>query len=135
MSESEIAAVEQQLGIRFPASYKEAVLACHGGSPLRGTFDVPDEEIGLITTGLGMLLTFNEDDAESVVDTHRVLADRLPASVIPFAIEGGSDYIAFDYRSGNEPAVVYWSHEKEAADAITRLARNFDEFTALLRDE
>ena len=136
VSESEIAAVEQQLGIRFPASYKEAVLTCHGGSPLRGTFDVPDEEIGLITTGLGMLLTFNEDDAESVIDTHRVLADRLPVGVIPFAIEGGGDYIAFDYQQRNgEPAVVYWSHEKDAADAITPLAGSFDEFTALLRDE
>ena len=113
VSESEIAAVEQQLGIRFPASYKEAVLACHGGSPRRRKFDVPDQEIGFFTTGLGMLLTFNEDDAESVMDTHRMLADRMPAGIIPFAIEGGGDYMAFDYRTADrEPAVVYWSHEK-----------------------
>jgi cell wall assembly regulator SMI1 len=136
VSESKIAAVEQQLGIRFPASYKEVVLACHGGSPRRGNFDVPDEEIGPITTGLGMLLTFEDDDVESVIDTHRTLADRIPAGVIPFAIEGGGDYIAFDYRSeSGEPSVVYWSHEKDSADAVTQLAGSFAEFTALLRDE
>jgi hypothetical protein len=60
--------------------------------------------------------------------------DQLPEGLVPFADDGGGDYMCLDYRNKPEaPGVVYWAHERGKHDSVFPLANSFSEFLDILQ--
>lgn len=134
-SDARVSAVEAVLGVRLPEDYRECIKKYHGGTPSRSRFTFKDQKLGDMESCLGVLLSLDEDDAENLVDTWHELAPQLPRAVVPFADDGGGDFICFDYRDVRQtttPVVVYWHHERVQPEALTPLCNSFSEFMSML---
>jgi SMI1 / KNR4 family (SUKH-1) len=136
-SDIEIGEVEAELSIKFPDDYKECVRVCAGGYPKNSNFTFTDQRYGVMQGCLGAMLSFDKDDPENFLETYRELSEQLPEGLVPFADDGGGDFICFDYRTTekpNAPSVVYWHHERNAADSLTHLCDSFTAFIKMLRE-
>lgn len=134
IGEDVIGEAERRLGVRFPDSYRECVKNCHGGYPRQSDFTFQDRDIGMVTSGIAQMLTFDVDDEENIVSTRERLASQLPAGVIPITDDGSGDFVCLDFRGGGEPEVIYWHHERAEGESITRLAGDFESFMTMLRE-
>lgn len=125
-----IAAAEQALGRRLPASYVQWLLVNNG--PLLGALSVfPGHDAA------NARKTWDSIDRHYRADWQEWLEPTGSdgGSLLPFAQFGTGDYYCFDYAPGGpagdaagEPAVVLWSHETGAATAV---AADFTAFLAL----
>lgn len=131
LSEEEIRRVEEALGVRFPTDYRDCVQHCHGGKPHPNMFWFDDPDIGNMGSSLGVLLSFNPDDSENILDTYRRLSPFLPPSIIPFADDGGGDFMCFNFHQPGPSSVAYWHHGEED---VVPLSDSFSSFLDLLRD-
>ncbi len=134
---SVIHAVETALGIEFPADYKAVILRCNGGHPKPYLFSYRDPDQGVrVGTAFAALLTVDEPGSpDNILSVRNDLDSVLPPEVIPFAEDGGGDYICFDYRSkdsGEAPSIVYWAHENPPSLAVITLAESFQAFLDML---
>lgn len=128
-----VEAVQRALGVELPPDYRECIRLCHGGRPRQNAFWFDDPVVGRMGSCLGVLLSFTEEDNENIVETYRSLRPHLPIRTVPFADDGGGDFMCFRYSEGIAyPTVVYWPHGE--ADVIT-LADSFSEFIDMLNDE
>lgn len=134
LSDERIHEVENTLGIQFPLDYRDCVRECHGGIPSKRNFSVAANNLEFGSC-LAVLLSFSDDDSENILQTHENLSDQLPRSLIPFAEDGGGDYMCFDYRNlgaAGAPAVVFWHRTGLPDNEITQIAPNFTAFIELL---
>lgn len=63
------------------------------------------------------------------------LQPGMQEGLVPFAENGGGDYLCFDYRgapSNRDPAVGIWLHEFTDYNPFVRLADDFDHFLSIL---
>jgi len=130
--------IELELGVQFPADYLEIASQCDGGRPAQNAFTVQDPELGPVGTSLEALLSLDLRSSSNLLTVYSWLKDQLPAYIIPFGEDGGSDYVCFDYRSkvykkGITPKVVYWAHEIESQESIIPLSENFAQFLQMLQ--
>jgi hypothetical protein len=116
----------------FPDDYKECARLCHGGRPKRNAFTFEDPEIGRMESCVGVLLSFSEDDPESIFATHERMHSFLPRGAVPIADDGGGDFICLDYSHGTPASIGYWHH---GADSLVRLAPSFTAFLGMLYDD
>src|SRR5262245_1692614 len=135
LSDQRVAAVETVLGVKLPEDYKTCIMTCHGGTPKPSRFTFRDQKLGDMESCLGILLTLDESDTENLVDTWRDLASQLPRAIVPFADDGGGDFICFDYRDLDQtttPSIVYWHHDRTLPESLTRLCDGFSAFISML---
>jgi cell wall assembly regulator SMI1 len=135
LSDKRIGAVEAVLGVRLPEDYTKCIKKHHGGTPKPSRFTFRDQKLGEMESCLGMLLSLDENDSENLVDTWRDLASQLPRTIVPFADDGGGDFICFDYRNLHQktaPVVVYWHHERTQPESLTGLCDSFSDFIKML---
>ncbi len=127
---------EHLLGVTFPREFRDVMQRCPGGHPVeRSDFNLLHPGMGRVESCLGALLSLDPTDESGIVHTTRDLRQvhGLPAGVIPFAHDGGGDYMCLDFRATlDHPAVVYWAHEATPEMALAPLARSFLEFLAML---
>ena len=124
--------MEQALGVTFPEDYRACVKRCHGGRPRDNNFSFVDPAIGRMESCLGVLLSFSDDDAENIVETHRRLQPFLPEGVIPIADDGGDDFVCFQHGGQDRPSVVYWHHGDRS---VVPLSESFSSFLDMLYAE
>ena len=128
--------LEHQVGVRFPPDFRQVMKLCHGGTPEeRCEFDYQHPQLGTVGSGIGAMLRLplEEEDLESIVGTIAMLDDQLPDGLIPFATDGGGDFMCLDYRhDSNQPPVVYWAHEEDKDASVFPLADSFSEFLDML---
>jgi hypothetical protein len=124
---------EQVLGIVFPDTYRLCAKQFHGGTPSRRGFAFVDS-YGPIVGCLGALLSLSQQNPENVLACSAQLRRRGLQRVIPFATDGGGDYMCFDYRDPmlTIPTIVYWNHEESPELSLTYLASCFEDFLAML---
>ena len=73
---------------------------------------------------------------EYIIDQINDPPEFFPNDLIPFAPDGGGNYICFDYRNCREdPPIVYWDHGIEENEGIFHLADSFEEFLSMLKSE
>jgi|LakMenEpi03Aug12_release.lakeMendotaPanAssembly.Ray.scaffolds.fasta_scaffold30667_3 hypothetical protein len=90
--------------------------------------------------------SYNDDP--SVISWHRVIGENeildhiqnpsefFPKGLIPFAPDGGGNYVCFDYRHCKEnPPIVFWHHGFEEGKDVFYLADSFEEFISGLKSE
>lgn len=123
---------ERQWGVFFPDDYRECARMCHGGRPRRNAFAFDDPEIGRMESCVGVLLSFSENDPESIFATCERLRSLLPVGAVPIADDGGGDFVCLDYSRGTPPSIGYWHH---GADCLIPLAPNFTAFLEMLYGE
>jgi antitoxin YobK len=117
VSESLIAAAEQQLGVQFPPQYR-AFLSVFGS----GGVDSED------FIGLGGP---EHLDIAKLVLRLRDRNNPLPARLLPIRGDGFGNYDCFDTdqpTSQGEYAIVQWNHEAGAVQECERLYDSFDDW-------
>ena len=134
---NEIKKTESAIGINFPDDFIECVKIHHGADPTPQDFDFISNFHGsLVETCLGRMLSL-KDSENTLLDSYQNLTihNTLPVKVVPFAVDGGGDYICFDYReTKTNPSVVYWEHEAYPPEkAISYLAPTFTDFLKMLK--
>jgi hypothetical protein len=137
--EGAILEVERRLGINFPASFTDCVKKYNSGCPVPNDFDfiypgMSSETLGCIAS----LLSFDLHNQENILELNLNPPEFFPKGLIAFGGDGGGDLLCFDYRNitlGQEPTVVYWSHDAFFEDeAVIPLAANFEEFLNMLHE-
>lgn len=122
-----ISNVETVFGVKFPKDYVEIIMKNDGGYPKPNRFNLNGEE-----EVFNNLLSFDEEDSSNMIDTYNDVKDRLDEKVIPFAEDPFGNLICFDYRTNNQPTIVFWEHEKKFNDNEPYLSYLCDSFTDLL---
>jgi hypothetical protein len=129
-SQREIEGAERLLGVRFPESYSE-VLALYAGAYGDAVYEFSGSGAG---GSVGCWLSLSPWDTESLWTALSSWTEHgLPRSVVPFAADGGGNYICLDYRNTGAPVVSAWFHELPGENGLTRVAPSFEAFLAILR--
>lgn len=130
-----VVAVENRLGVTLPQDFVAIAKQCHGGHPRQNRFVYENPDMGPVATCFAELLSFDLTYKDNIVETRDYLSNWLPSGIIPFAADGGGDYICFDYRrSETSPTVLYWAHEWDLADSLIPLCATFSDFLDLLEE-
>lgn len=130
---------EQNEGIKLPSHYKEIVRFRDGGILEKNTFSYEKE--GEIDEDIvGEFLCWQKETLPHyysyLPNAYRDPPEFFPQGLIPFAPDGGGNYICFDYRNCKEnPPIVFWHHEVEENEGVFHLANSFDEFINNLKSE
>ncbi|YCA42408.1 SMI1/KNR4 family protein [Bacillus sp. JZ8] len=99
--------IANKIGVVFPEDYIVCVMENNGARVSPEIFNVGEKE-----RVFGMLLTFDQDDNESLYNIYKGYQDTLPDFIIPFAIDPAGNLICFDYKNHEKnPIVVFWEHE------------------------
>ncbi len=106
--EASIEQVEAYFGVVFPERFKEIVRTYNYGGPKNTlVFMTSRDEERLFS----FLLNFNLSGSETILKTYKMIKDRLPPDVYPFAGDPGGNYLCFDYSNGERPEIKFWDHE------------------------
>lgn len=141
-SESQLRAIEDELGAELPISFKEYLNVANGGY-LEYVIDVPTgtgqiESLsfcGLFSTDIG---TFCDETFVGEIRSGREYT-KIPRGVLPFARDGGGSIAYLDLGSEGHGRVVAfveglpgWAG-KRTESAFVELASSFDEYVEKLR--
>ena len=124
LEDSVIEGLELLLSIKLPETYKEIIKYHNGGSPLESDYEVTNESGQKMYGGFGVFLNIKPKAPEGVFSCIRLFKER----VIPFSLDGGGNYLCFDYSETDNPTVVLWHHEVEDELNYFFIAKTFDEF-------
>ncbi|WP_338664472.1 SMI1/KNR4 family protein [Pararoseomonas sp. SCSIO 73927] len=123
------ARIEAETGHRLPEDYWRLARANQGR--------VPDPEYVRLEGGgrarIGVFLFLIERErvtrtgerSYGLLSAFRGAQEMYPAGIVPFSDDTGGNFMAFDYRGGGEPAIVFLDHETEGEAGITRVAPDF----------
>jgi hypothetical protein len=128
-------ALEKIIGYRLPADVADFAKQNSGATnPEECEFVALDSAGREYISNFGGLLAFEGEGQESILGILRELRvdDQLPPSVIPIINTGFGDYVCLDYRSGSEPQIVYFAHERSGEDSLFFIAQTFTQFLEIL---
>ncbi|MFJ7954225.1 SMI1/KNR4 family protein [Lysinibacillus sp. NPDC096418] len=134
----QIIKVEEQLGVKLPASFKKVLIEFSGNFSLRwflpDNMEQPNEfrEIfcGTPHWGLELLPQFEEDRIgwiENVFPNPEDDYDVVWHNKLAFCEVGNGDYLAFDMNNDDDASIVYLSHDDGAGHGY-KISNNFLEF-------
>lgn len=110
------------------------VLEDHDGGRVDYDFNYYDENFGeKIDDGIGVI--FGLSHKNNLIEEYKTLPDFFPKKLVPFAKNGGGDFVCFDYRESpetNDPPVVFWSHDAENGKDVSFISENFVDFLSAL---
>lgn len=121
---------EKAYRIALPETYKNLVRFRDGGLLKKDIF-IYNNEYRIDENCIARFLCWQQHTYEKyyIIDEINSPPEFFPKRLIPFAPDGGGNYICFDYRNCQKnPPVVFWHHEIEENDGIFRIANSFDEF-------
>jgi hypothetical protein len=135
LTEADVAAVEQRLGVSFPDDYRAFLLQINGGVPRPGKWV---KQIFSLGSDVPPDASF-----EVAYDNLKVRQERIPRRMIPVADDGGGNLYCISTTGTDRGVVYYWFHEDEDDEdaigpdgrsdaAVKRFAPSFD---ALLEKE
>jgi hypothetical protein len=121
MTQAEIAAVEEQIGSRFPEAYRE-FLATYGASTFNGPSPdnpyivfrslkplpphITKSDKALFRAFYGGKL--DDRDPHSLSVRLRFFMGRMPESIIPIGDDGGAGQICLGIRAAEAGKMYYW---------------------------
>jgi hypothetical protein len=133
-----IALVSQEIGVTFPELFCCLMMECDAGSPLYTAFDYYDVYFKCVVgEGLGGFLGFEEGYC-NLLKKYQSPPEFFPLGLIAFSQTGGGDLICFDYRQGKDnpdPEIVYWRSGSGEGQDISFIAKNFEAFMGMLKED
>ncbi|MEX1027032.1 MAG: SMI1/KNR4 family protein [Candidatus Paceibacterota bacterium] len=133
-TDEQICAVENAIGNRFPDDYREFAKRYSGGSPNETDFEFPDEETGMFYASVGEFFTVTPNDDRNLLRWME-RTEFFPLRLVPFAGDGGGNYICFDFRFGSSPSIAFWHGGRRGLEnEISFVAESFSDFVALLHE-
>ncbi|MDA1525325.1 SMI1/KNR4 family protein [Bacillus cereus] len=126
-NEEAVVRFENMLEIVLPNDYKLCITNYNAGRPRPNVFDTAQRK-ELVAKAL---LSFDQLNVENIWDTFENVKNQLPKRIVPFMSDQFGNYICFDYRTSNEPTVVFWDHElshQNIEKGISYIANSFSEF-------
>ena len=133
VDDADIQKVEFELKIKFPEDYIQLVRHYNGGYPSQKFYDAGKQKDVVIHH----LLSLKEGGEDpSLVMIYRIVSDRLPKGIVPFASDPFGNLICFDYNT-TPPSVCYWNHEVADADkdrSIVHISNSVSELMDMLRE-
>lgn len=137
LSESQLRAVEQELGVRLPEDYRKFMLEFNGGRPVpEDAFDVPQCDQ---SSGVNRFCPIDENDANGLLTKRMHLDGRIPPNMLVIAGAACGDLVLLTIQGDDAGSVFYWDHEDELASGpplyanTYRVADSFSEFYRGLR--
>lgn len=133
-----ISVFEEEHNIRFPKDYIDLVRFRDGGTLEKDLFFYYDER--LIRNCIGYFLCWQKETLPHyysyLPNIYNDPPEFFPKGLIPFAPDGGGNYVCFDYRNCKEtPSIVFWHHAVEENEGIFVLADSFEKFINSLKSE
>ena len=123
--------------LQLPDAYKEMVRFQDGGIMSNYFFSYEDD--GINTTNCpALFLCWQKEtlEFEYIWDKIARPPEGFPQGLIPFALDGGGNYMCFDYRNCTKnPPIVFWNHECEEGKDVFYLAESFKDFINSLEEE
>lgn len=133
------ARLEQYIGHKLPEHYWELILEHQG--------EIPNPAFVILNTGAtercGVFL--HVFDPMSLTDPSALrvrnyavfrryasMRGDYPEDVVPFSDDTAGNYMAFDFRSGGEPSIVFVDHNVQGEAGLTPIAPNFEAFLNML---
>lgn len=134
-TDEDITAIENTVGHRFPDDYREFAKHYSGGSPNERDFEFPDDVAGTFYASASEFFSLRLNDDGNLL-SQMEQTEFLPSDLIPFARDGGGNYICLDLRSGStRPPVVFWHNGRRGlGDEISFVAKSFSDFVELLHE-
>lgn len=129
VSEEVIDRAQRLFGVVLPPDYRDCLRVCHGGRPAKNAFAFEDPDVGRMESCIGVLLSYSDDDPESIFAAFESLKPSLPEGVVPISDDGGGDFVCLDFSRGSPPRVGYWHHGE---DSLVPLAPTFSAFIGML---
>ncbi len=120
--------VEELFKIKFPNDYLKYLEQCNGAyiNPNCFKTDKNKEE------SINNFFSFNENDKYSyILETYNAMSKYIPEKIYPFAQDAADNLICFDYRTDNNPSIVFLDYETAYIDkekAISKIADTFTDF-------
>lgn len=140
VSEFQIQAVEQRLGIVLPDAYKSHLLKHNGGIPKQRVFSfVEDGE--RTTSCIDWFMAICDGEHNNFEKSYRRYRKRMPVNLTPIARDPGGNQICMSLGGDDAGSIYFWDHETEADDGepVTYkncylIAKSFEEFIAGLTE-
>lgn len=127
--------IEATLDVSFPEDFCRLILSHQGGVPHKNSFIVPAVS-GAFGSCVGAFLWIEKENDDSIEIAIRNL-EFLPSGFVPFADDGGGNYICFNYNKLNvdhSSTVVYWNRSASPKDQVIQLCSTFCEFLSMLSE-
>lgn len=134
LASSDLDAVEEALGFRFPGQVRRHYLAHNGGMPMPNCFE-REGEYWCVNEIFSLKYGANGSRLESCYNLIVVGGeDFFPRGLVPFAQDGGGDLFCFRVGSVREGSICCWLHEypDTSLEAVVELADDLDSFLAAL---
>ena len=132
ISESELNKIASEIGLEFPADYKDFLLKYNGGSPEPDAIPIKEheEEVGTIQLFFGIDREIESSCLKWVYDE---LKDRIPDSYLPIACSDTGDIFCLVLSKNQYGSVVFWDAIDETSkDSLDNVYEVADSFTQLL---
>jgi hypothetical protein len=140
-SEDEVERIEQALaGGRLPEDYRRFLLTHNGGSPEPAGFVLAGPPGPYQDSEVQWFLGIGDPDydLEDWFATYRGPEARMPAELLPIAVDPGGNVICLAVAGERRGAVFFWDHEEESDPPgwsnVHPIADSFDAFLEGLRD-
>ena len=78
--------------------------------------------------GFGVFLNVKPRAAEGLFSSLHLFKEK----IIPFSVDGGGNFLCFDYTEVNIPKIVLWHHEVEEELNYFYISETFEAFIKLL---
>lgn len=137
-TEDDRRALETEIGYALPQEYWDVVAEHQGHIPdpdgvPRGD-GKPDERVGVL---LYVVPTETMEDSEQfgygVLVALENMASLYPEGIVPFSDDTGGNNLAFDFRTGPDPAIVFVDHNVAGEAGLTTVAPSFTALIEMLR--
>jgi hypothetical protein len=106
-----LANIEKKYGMKIPLKLKELIIENNGGRPNPSIFKPSSGE----EVQVKMLLSYNEEDAETIYMCIDYFKEHFGNDLLPFASEASGNYFCIKVSNG---AVILWHQEGNRVDEL-----------------
>ena len=139
LSEPEIDAAENAIGVKFPRDYRSFLQLTNGGRPSPDGFDIDwgdRPSLGWRTSLVDWFLSIHDGEYSNLVEDNNIsFKGRIPKDTLAIASDPGDNLILMGVGDDNNGKIYFWvkDHEVEEGDMpgydnICLLANSLPEF-------
>jgi hypothetical protein len=132
ISSEDITAIENQLHLCFPYTFRKFYLKTNGGIPEPYVFE--NDAIDTVVSEVLPLKAESRNTAPTVYN--RLVLDKhlVPIKYFPFAVDGGGDYFFIDCET-SDGFICFYNSDTNEQEHLIPLNMNLDQFFETLKSE